>query len=295
MAVNDLSFCGVIPNLITPFHPGGDVDWDAVKRETELLDQAGVDGICVGAYLSETSGSTAEELFRLCQSVRNSTRKPVLAVILPDSEPEAVLFLDSVTSAGADAVLIAQPHYLFQPDSASLLSMFERLRAHARTPILLANLLRSAQVDLSTFQSLQQNGLIDGVLQAGGDAHLLVDLLRIPARKPVFSGVEDLHLIALILGANGLISDLATVFPEECVALHRYVRSGNHETARTIHERLLRLWRMLDHPAEQLSRVRLALAMRGRNVGEPRSPYSNLSPGSAGEVARVLRAEGILV
>src|SRR5258708_24549372 len=45
----------------------------------------------------------------LCQAVRRSTTKPILAAILPDSEPEAMELLDAVCGAGANAVYTALP------------------------------------------------------------------------------------------------------------------------------------------------------------------------------------------
>jgi len=288
-----LSVRGVIPNLIIPFALDGDVLIDVVGRETTYLDRTGVDAISLGAFNSETAGSTAEELFRICETVRRCTQKPLFATILPDSEPEAGELLDAVTNAGVNAVLIAQPHYLFQPDGASLVKMFERLRARTSSPILLANVLTSAPVDLPTMNQMVDHSVIDGILQAGGDAHQLVDLLRLHAGVPVFSGMEDLHFISLLLGGAGLISGLAAIFPNECVGLYREFEKGNYESARREHERLLRLWHVLDHPVEHLSRVRLALAAQGRDVGSPRSPYSIIAEESSIEVKRVLLHEGV--
>src|SRR5581483_2419117 len=110
---------------------------------------------------------------------------------------------------------------------------------------------------------------------------------------PVFSGIEDLHLLALLLGAAGLISGLAAVFPTDCVALYRDFQGGHYQRAREMHERLLRLWRVLDHPVEQLPRVRMALAAQGRDVGAPRSPYGAILPGSRLELSRVMMRERV--
>src|ERR1700693_1369103 len=126
MAARPMLVRGVIPNLITPFTPDGDVAWEGIEREVTYLDRSGVDGIVVGGLISETSGSTPDELFRICERARRFTRKPLLGSIQPDSEPEALELLRAVLSAGAEAVFVAQPHYLFQPDPASLIPMLER-------------------------------------------------------------------------------------------------------------------------------------------------------------------------
>jgi 4-hydroxy-tetrahydrodipicolinate synthase len=293
MSARPLLLRGVIPNLITPFTPDGDVAWEVIEREVTYLDQSGVDGIVVGGLMSETSGSTPEELFRICEGARRFTRKPLLGSIQPDSEPEALELLEAVLSAGAEAVFVAQPHYLFQPDPASLIPMFERLRATTQTPILLANLLSSAPIDLPTLTEVINAEVVDGVLEACGNAHLLTDLLRLRLPVPVFSGLEDLQFVALMLGATGISSALAAVFPVECVELYRQCQNGDYDQARKIHERLLRVWRVLEHPSEQLSRLRWAFAVQGRDVGSARSPYGAITPASSLAVAAALNREGL--
>jgi 4-hydroxy-tetrahydrodipicolinate synthase len=292
MSTRNFSVTGVIPSLITPFTSDGEIAWEYVEPEIALLDRAGVDGICVGGYLSETAGGTTEELFRLCHAARASSQKPILASIFPDSEPEAIDLLEAACGAGADAVLVAQPHYLFQPDPAALLSMFHRLSLRSKVPVLLANVLDSAQVSLVTITRLMEEHVIDGIVQGARNAHLLVDLLRLRPRVPVFSSLEDLHYVGLMLGAEGLVSDLAAIFPKECVELYRNFTAGNYEQARQRHEKLLRVWRALDHPVEQLVRVRLALSAQGRHAGPPRNPYSLESRESMPEVMALLRREG---
>lgn len=294
MRTQPFSVRGVIPTLITPFTSEGYIAWDVVARETVYLDSTGVDGINVGGSMSEAAGGTTQELFRLCETVRGSTRKPVIATILPDSEPEAIELLDAVLGAHVDAVLIAQPHYLFQPDSTALVKMFERLRARTEIPILLANVLASAPVDLSTMMTMVESRVVDGILQSG-NPHVMVDLLRLHPVVPIFSGIEDLHVLGLLLGAVGLVSGLAAVFPADCVALYRDFHAGHYNSARERHERLLRLWRTLDHPVEQLSRVRAALAAQGRDVGVPRSPYGAIPPESWLELSRTMTREGIKI
>jgi len=146
---------------------------------------------------------------------------------------------------------------------------------------------------LPAMRRLIDGGFIDGILPGGGNGHLMVDLLRLRPRVPVFSGLEDLHYVGLLLGAAGLTSDLAALFPAECAGLYRDFLGGNHEKARKRHERLLRLWRVINHSVEQLARVRFALSLQGRDVGAARSPFPELSPEAARHVTETLEREGV--
>jgi 4-hydroxy-tetrahydrodipicolinate synthase len=286
-------FRGVIASVITPFTADGSVAWDELNRETELLSGSPVDALCVGGVMSETEGSTPEELCRMCEAVSRRATKPVVAMIYPDTQPEAAELVRAVEAGGVQALFVAQPHYLCQPGPVGLAEMFADLRNETRLPVLLANCQRNAMVELAAMELLIQAGVIDGILLGGDGAHLMVDLLCLQLNVPVLSAMEDLHYMSLLLGACGIVSDLASVFPAETTALYRAWRSGNYDGARSCHERLVRLWRAVDHPSEQRARLRSALAGLGRNVGEARSPYNLASVEISRQVREVIEREGL--
>ena len=268
---------GIIPAMVTPFAANGQVSEDQLRREAEFLTKAGVDGLCVGGTISETAGASASELHRICAAVISSTDRPVIAGIFPDCNVEAYELADAcVSTRGIQALLVAPPHYLFSPEADGMAEMFRTLRTRISVPILLSNSILTAPVDLATIASLISAQLIDGVHQVG-NAHLLADILNLTHRVPVFSGVEDLLYMAFLLGAEGVISAHATVFPSECVALYRAHLQQDFASARTIHEDLNRRWRVLDHPVEFLSRIKAVLDLQSRPVGSARSPYHLIS------------------
>jgi len=283
---------GIIPVMVTPFDTDGRAELDALRREAEFLSGTGVQALCVGGSISETAGAEPEEIHLLCKTVISATDKPVIAGIFPDCNTEAFDLAEAAVSAGCLALLVAPPHYLFSPDCDGLLEMFGALRERVTVPLLLSNCIQTAQVDVSSITALMCQGLIDGVHQAAGNAHLLADLLHLNPRVPVYTGVEDLIYIAFLLGAEGAISALATVFPEDCVALYEANRRGDSTSAREIHERLNRLWRALDHPLEFLSRIKWALTLRQREAGVPRSPYNTISANSQRLLREALEKQG---
>jgi 4-hydroxy-tetrahydrodipicolinate synthase len=295
MAIRSGPFQGVIASIITPFTEDGAVAWDQLNQETELLSSSPVDALCVGGLMSETEGSTSDELGKMCEAIVRVAKKPVVAMIYPDSQPEAAELARAVESGGVQAIFVAQPHYLCQPDPLGLTEMFVELRSQTRLPILLANCQRNAMVDVATMTDLIQAGAIDGILLGGDGAHLMVDLMCLGLNVPVLSAMEDLHYVSLLLGARGIVSDMAAVFPNEMSALYRAWSQGNYASARTCHERLVRLWRALEHPSEQRTRLRAALTGQGRKVGEARSPYNLASVDTSRQVRAVIEREGLAV
>ena len=284
---------GVITAIVTPFLEGGAIDWDRLGAEADILDRAPADGICAGGVLGDSAGMAPDELFSVCEAVRSRTRKPLFAMIFPDTESEGIEMARAVVSGGATAIFLAQPHYLCQPEPEGLAAMFVSIRDKVGVPLLLANCLSPSMLSRAGIELLIRERAIDGILQ-GGDIHLLIDLLGSHCGLPVYSGVEDLHYVALLLGAAGVVSDLATVFPSEVAGLYQACREGRHDAARKSHETLARVWRALDHPYEQRLRLRAALAARGRDVGAPRSPYDLKEFDTKGEVRAALQAEGLV-
>jgi len=281
---------GVIPAVLTPFAQDGALDTALLQAEVAALDSAGVDAFCIGSVVGETVGSAPAEFGRICGAASAATRKPVLAAIYPDSTVEGLHLADAAVSAGAAAVLLAQPHYLFQPDVYGLEELFLALRRYVRVPLLLSNSVCSAPVPLAGIQRLAESGLIDGVHQAC-DAHLLADLLCVQPRLPVLGGIDDLMYIAFLLGAEGAMTSLAAVFPDDSVSLYAAVRGQEYERARRIHEKLTRVWRSLNYPDDLLARLKFASAAQGRPAGIPRSPYDALPPSAQAEVTAALAAE----
>jgi 4-hydroxy-tetrahydrodipicolinate synthase len=283
---------GVVASVVAPFTPGGEIDQDQLRAEVKLLDASGVDGLCAGGLLSGVAGARPEQLYDLCTNIRGSSRKPLFAMIFPDVTVEALEMTRAVADGGAEAILIAQPHYLCQPGEAGLLDMFADLKSLVSCPLLLADCFAEAKVDLKTTTTLINNGLVDGVLQAV-DVHSLVDLLCLHPEVPIYSGIEDLHYVAFLLGAHGAISDLGAVFPRDLCDLYRSFESGSHEEARIHHERLVRLWHVLSLTAEREARLRSALIAQGRNVGTAPSPYGELPAEVGREIANALHVEGL--
>ena len=285
---------GVIADIILPFSNLGEPDWERLGEEVKTLDRAGVSGLCIGGLLGGTIGSTPEELGSLCEAVKRASNKPLFAAVFPDASPEACEMVRAVDGGGADAILVSQPHYLAQPDPNGLEQLFADLRELTERPLLVADCLPDSILGVKAIRQLVHAQLVDGVLEAA-DMHVLVDLLGLHLEVPVYSGVEDLHYLGMVLGAHGLVSDLACVLPEDSVSLYAAIEEGDHSRARTIHERLVRVWRAANFGTEREARLRAALAARGRNVGAARSPYAQLPSATGEQIRGILRKENLLL
>ena len=235
--IDEVSLGGVVPALSRDDGQSA-ILIDGLSRESALLTEAGVDALCLGGPLGELSGASVAEIEASCRAVRSNSALPLVVSLYVDSTSEAIDLARAAESAGADVLLISQPHYLFQPGESGILRQFAEIRKAVNSPVLLSNSLPSAMISASTIQALVDRSLIDGLYQAA-DPHLLADVLRMKPRLPVFTGIEDLLYVGLVLGAKGIISSMAAIFPEDLLALKSAIDREDHETARSIHARIL--------------------------------------------------------
>ncbi|MFN7996863.1 MAG: dihydrodipicolinate synthase family protein [Bryobacteraceae bacterium] len=290
----EITIRGVIAALLTPFDSRGAVDWEALTAQASGVEAAGVHAICVGGTASELAGSTAAEFGQVCKSARSAARIPMLASIYPDSTLEAIELGRAAADAGASVLLVSQPHYLFQPGADNFADMLQQIRRNVPLPLMAANTMRTAMLSTTDLRRLVERGVIDGIVQGGGEAHILADLLCLPVRPPVYSAIDELAYLSYLLKAEGMVSTLAAVFPAECVEIYTAQKAGDHDRARRMHERLLRIWRALDHPSELLARLKLAAVLRGRPAGVARSPYQAASPETRNNLRELLVREEMI-
>jgi len=273
MHTREVPLQGVIAGVITPFDSEGSVNWDELRHVAENLSASDVDALCIGGFAGQMEGAAPDEIFRVCDIVSRSGNKPLAAIIYPDTDSEAIDLIHAVESGGARAIFVAQPHYLCQPDPRGLIDMFARFRDQTALPVLLSNCQRTAVIPVELMTSMVSEVAVDGILVGGDGIHQIVDLLCLHLEVPVFSAIEDLHYICLLLGVHGFISELAAAFPSEMADMYRAHTEGDHPRARACHDRFARLWRALEHPSEQRARMRSMLNAVGGNAGQPRSPY----------------------
>lgn len=283
---------GVVADVVVPYSKAEEPDLDRLVTEVKLLDAEGVDGLCLGSVLGGAIGATATELASLCAVMRRATRKSIFVILFPDVSPEGIEMVRAVDEAGADVIVAAQPHYLAQPGAEGLEEMFAAFRDATDRPVLVADCLPGSILGVAPIRRLVEKRLADGVLE-GADIHIVVDLLCLDLGVPVYSSIEDLHFSALVLGASGIVSNLATLFPRECTSLYNSVRDRDYASARKTHESLVRLWRALSFGTEGEARLRAAMNAAKRPVGAARSPYDKIPKSAIGQVRKIMEREGV--
>lgn len=271
--------------MITPFGDDDRIDPVLLGDEARFLLHSGVSGIIVGGSMGEGAGMSPDELGEAVRVVIESVNgsAPVLAGLIADNLVEAIRLGKAAHAAGAAGFQVPPPNFLACNDERVLKNYYSSITEAIGLPLIIYNVIPWAQMAIESLHRIVTDVPgIAGIKQSGRNIHALAGLLAFFRGKlKIFSAIDDMIYPSLALGADGTISGTACVFPRETVEMFAAVQAGDHETARTLHERLAPVWRTIDEP-DFPSRAKYAVKLSGRPAGQPRRPFR----WPAGEAAR---------
>ena len=266
-------FAGVTVALVTPFRDGevdyqalrDSVDWQ-IARGTPVLSPVGTTGEC--PTLSH------DEHERVIATVveQSAGRARVMAGTGSNATSEAIRLTKFAAKAGADGALLVSPYYN-RPTQEGLYAHFARIAESCELPQVLYNVpsRTGRNVEPETVERLAKLGPIAAVKEASGSLDPVSDLV-LRTDLTVLSGDDSLTLPMMAVGAEGVVSVVANLVPQDVIALIDAFRGGDLAEARRLHLKLFPLCRALLGVASNPIPVKLALAMLGRGNGELRLP-----------------------
>lgn len=267
---------GVIPAVITPFDQQGNIDEKSLRAEIDYQIASGVSALCAGGTTGEGAGLSPSDVKQLVQIFVDHARGrvPVIGGVIPDTTIEAIQLGLAAKEAGASLLQVTPPHYIFQPEIPEMVAYYSQIREKTGLDIVLYNVLPWGQVSPDCVEALLEAKAIVAVKQSGANLHQLADMVcRFGKRIPVLSAVDDLLYPAFVMGAQGTLSAICSVLPRQSVELFQAVQRGDHARARELHNKLLVVWRAVDHPSAFFGRVKCAIELQGRPAGWPRHPH----------------------
>lgn len=286
---------GVVPPVVTPFDETGDVDADALREEIRYHLDSGVNGVSVAGSTGEGNALSVDEHERVygvaVDEVDGSV--PVVAGVIATSAREAAAKAERARDAGADVVMATPPHYE-RPTDDGLVDYFAAIGHAAGLPILIYDVIETVDVtaDLAA-RIADEVPELYGIKQSGGDMHGLANMLTtVGDELTVLTALDDLLFPSYVLGAEGTIGGVTSIYPRVSVDLWEAVRNGELDRARAIHEATLPLARaaVWDRDDNYPGGVKAAIELLGRNPGHPRNPIVDSSGADRERIADAVAA-----
>ncbi|WP_416972170.1 4-hydroxy-tetrahydrodipicolinate synthase [Streptomyces sp. 4F14] len=285
---------GVLTALAIPFAADGQIDEKVLRRVVDRSIDGGVDGVVACGSTGEFAAMSGAERRLVVETVVDQTagRVPVVAQTGALSTKEAVELSRHAEAAGASVLMVVAPYY--EP-----LTLDETLR-YLRTvadavdiPVMLYNLPGATGVNLSPETVGRLAREVDNIqyikdtsadmTQAGQLIHNYGDVIS------TFVGWDSLLLQAICEGAAGVMAGTANVMPAELVSIHRALRAGDLDRART---EWARIYPLMDAimSAPFIQAVKVGLNAAGVPVGAPREPLLGLDAATTARITSLVEA-----
>jgi dihydrodipicolinate synthase/N-acetylneuraminate lyase len=280
---------GVYVANVTPFVDDNrfSIDVDAYFAHVRWLAGQGVTGIVPFGTNGEGPSIAASEKRQVFEALVDHAGD--LQIIATVAEANLTDTLDQVAfleNQPVRAVMVLPPYYFKPVETEGLRVFFERVLAATRHPVVLYHIPKYAvPIPADLVLSLP----VWGVKDSGGEAGYAETLHA--AGKGVLVGTED-DLPARLLTADGSISALANIVPEQVVALYSHVRAGRVELAATLSAHLQRVRAMTKEYASAGVLKRVAEQRHGRSMGTVRPPLVPVSSSFDAESAVTLALSG---
>ncbi|MFO0907914.1 MAG: 4-hydroxy-tetrahydrodipicolinate synthase [Isosphaeraceae bacterium] len=288
-------FAGCTVALVTPFRDG-EVDYGALEASIEWQIERGTPVLSPVGTTGESPTLSHEEHERVIAVVveRVAGRARVMAGTGSNSTAEAVRLTRFAARTGADGALIVSPYYN-RPTQEGLYAHFARIAESVDIPIVLYNVpsRTGRNVEPETVARLASVGPIVAIKEAAGSLDQVSDIAA-RTNLTILSGDDSLTLPMMAVGAEGVVSVVANIVPQEVIALVHAFQAGNVAEARRLHQALFPLCRDMLGLAPNPIPVKTALAMIGRGNGEMRLPLTPLDEKGRDALRRTLAQHGLL-
>ncbi|MEG0329110.1 MAG: 4-hydroxy-tetrahydrodipicolinate synthase [Longicatena sp.] len=271
---------GSIVALITPFHEDGSVNFEKLHELLEWHVEKKTDGILILGTTGESSTMTHEEDDAVVKFALETVNKRVPIIVGSGSNCTQTAIDKSVLYAnmGADALLVISPYYN-KTNTQGMIHHFEAVANAVDKPIILYNVpgRTGCAISEEAIAVLSKHPNIAGIKEASGNISYAANIARyLNDEFVMFSGNDDMIVPLLSLGANGVISVLANVIPEETHTIVMDYLNGNTKKALANQLKYLDLIHALFIEVNPIP-VKEALNIMGKNVGGYRLPLYEMS------------------
>ncbi|MGF1644762.1 MAG: 4-hydroxy-tetrahydrodipicolinate synthase [Thiotrichales bacterium] len=235
-------FHGSMVALVTPMHPDGSIDDDALATLVEFHIENQTDAIVA---VGTTGESATLDFTEHCQLVARTVelvagRIPVIAGTGANSTSEAIALTRCAMELGADAALLVTPYYN-KPTQEGLYLHYRAIADAVPIPQILYNVPGRTACDLlpETVARLAKIANIVGLKEATGNLDRLEHLKsQCGDQLDLFSGDDATALEFILRGGKGTISVTSNVAPRAMHEMCAAALAGDATTAREINRRL---------------------------------------------------------
>ncbi|MCX6597315.1 MAG: dihydrodipicolinate synthase family protein [Acidobacteria bacterium] len=283
---------GVYPAATTQFAADESLDLASTARHLEIMIKAGVSGLILLGSVGENTALEYDEKLTVLKAMVEMVggRVPVLTGVAENTTRLACRFADDAQKAGVDGLMVL-PAMIYKADAREALTHFQTIARSTGLPIMIYNNPPAYYVDITPemFGDLAGESRIVAIKESSDNVRRLTDLINLYGdRFILFSGVDDLVLESVLLGAKGWVSGLVNAFPDENQALWKLATEGRWEEARDLYRWYTPLLH-LDTKIKLVQYIKLAMAELGLGTETVRAPKLTLVGEERQQILGIIR------
>lgn len=295
--MNQASYCGVFPYLVSPISPSGEVITDVLARLCEDLIQAGVHGLTPLGSTGEFAYLTWEQKCVIVETVVKAAagRVPVVAGVAATTTMEAERQARAFEHMGCDGILAIMEAY-FPVGDDGVYNYFKGVADAVSLPVVLYTNPNFQRSDLS-LPTIKRLADIDNILyikDASNNTGRLLSILNLVGdRMHVFSASAHIPACVMLIGGVGWMAGPACLIPSQSVALYELCQDGQWDKAMAAQREV---WALNQVFAKYnlAACIKGGLELQGYNVCAPLLPQQPLSDSGREELKSILLKLGAL-
>lgn len=283
--------------MVTPMHPDGSLDLDGAQKVARHLVALGHDGIVVNGTTGESATVDDDEKFELLDAVVDAVGGQVVITFGcgTNDTRHSIALARRAAEHGADGLLVVTPYYN-NPTQDGIVAHVSAVAGATDKPVLLYDIPHRTGRAFApqTLAALARIDTVVGVKDAKSD---LWSATKVKAETGLewYSGVDELNLAYLAIGADGLVSVVGHVAGDRYVQMLDAVAAGDLETARRIHVELVPLVDALMNTSQGAIMAKAALVELGViDSATVRLPYVQSPPEHLDSLRAAMRATRLL-
>jgi len=286
-------FDGIYTPVITPYHPDGTENRDALAEVIEHLIASGVHGIITGGSTGENYAQTVAERVDLARLTHQMVRGRVPLVVGTGAmlTDDSIALAQATREIGADAILLASPPYAVPTDRENALNALAIDRA-ANLPVMLYNYpgRTGTMMGAEFLDRVGRSRNFCGIKESSGDINRVHLLARDYPHIQMGCGMDDQALEFFAWGAPFWVCGGSNFLPAEHVALYQAcVIEGDFAKGRRIMSAMLPLMHVLEQGGKFIQTIKHGVTMAGIDAGEVRPPLKGLNKDDKRALEQVVR------
>ena len=290
--MKNINWQGVFPAATTHFKDDYSLDLLATTQHVEVMIEAGIHGVIMLGTVGENSSLEYSEKLDVLKATVEvvDNRIPVLTGVSEYTTSLACRYAVDALKSGVDGLMVL-PAMVYKSDRRETMFHYRSIAKATDLPIMCYNNPVAYHVDITPdmFAEMSDQETLVAIKESSENVRRITDLINtVGDRYLLFSGVDDLALESIMLGAVGWVAGLVNAFPVENILLWNLAINGKYQEALEIYRWFTPLLH-LDTHTKLVQYIKLAMTECGLGTETTRPPRLALKENERENILKIIR------